>query len=70
MSFLRGKEEANFNEMIPKTKSKWHFLEEKMVLLEKFMAEMLKKYDNRRQIYNRYKAGILRIKDKKEYKEW
>lgn len=44
MSFLRGKEEANFNEMIPKTKTKWSFLEDKMVLLERFMAEMLKKY--------------------------
>lgn len=41
-----------------------------MVLLEKFMAEILRKYDNRRQIYNRYKAGLLRARDKREYKEW
>jgi hypothetical protein len=62
MSFLRGKEETNFIEMIAKTKLKWNFLEEKMILLEKFMVEMLKQYDGRRAIYNRYKAGVYRIR--------
>ncbi len=62
MSFLRGKEEVNFNDLIAKTKSKWSFLEDKMILLESFMAEMLKKYDGRRAIYNRSKAGIFRTR--------
>lgn len=62
MSFLRGKEEPNFIDMIAKTKVKWSFLEEKMILLEKFMTEMQKQYDGRRSIYNRYKTGIYRVK--------
>jgi hypothetical protein len=33
MSYLRGKEEPNFTEMITKTKTKWNFLEEKIILL-------------------------------------
>lgn len=70
MSFLRGKEEPNFTEMIAKTRIKWNFLEEKMVLLERFMTEMQRQYDGRRSIYNRYKNAVLRVKDKKEYREW
>lgn len=69
MSFLRGKEEPNFTDSISKTKLKWDFLHSKMLLLERFLAQMQTQYDARRAIYNRYRAG-LRLKDKKEYKEW
>lgn len=62
MSFLRGKEEPNFVDMIAKTKLKWNFLEEKMILLERFMAEMQRQYDGRRYIYNKYKAAIYKVK--------
>jgi hypothetical protein len=29
------------------------------------MGEMQRQYDGRRSIYNRYKAGVMKIKDKK-----
>jgi hypothetical protein len=54
--------------MIGKTRLKWNFLEEKMILLEKFIAQMQKQYEGRRSIYNRYKAGVLKIKERRDYK--
>jgi len=39
-----------------------------MILLEKFIAQMQKQYEGRRSIYNRYKAGVLKIKERRDYK--
>ena len=70
MSYLRGKNEPNFTETLNKTKTKWSFLEDKVKLLDQFLASVQKVYESRRNIYGKYKGGALKGKDREEYHAW
>ena len=42
MTYLRGKEEPNFNELISKVKGKWKSLEYKIKIIEEFLKGVVK----------------------------
>lgn len=61
MTHLRGKSQYNFNEIITKVKGKWLLLENKIKLVENFLANMHKLNESRKLAYLRQKNRIKRI---------
>jgi hypothetical protein len=61
MTYLRGKDEPNFGELITKVRGKWFSLEHKIKLIESFLNEMYKLEERRKLIYHKHKNRIRRV---------
>ena len=61
MTYLRGKEVPNFNELISKVKGKWLSLDHKVHMIEDFLTGMLRLEEGKKMVYHRHKNRLKRI---------